>query len=110
MISFECTVQDGCIAEELRSELAEAIDRACSDVLGPKTTPVETSWVVIKRGFGFRGGEPSTTSMVRGRIPDGCDAKTRGRLLKSIGESWCRISGASEDELMVSARDQGWAG
>ncbi len=110
MTSFECTIQQGCITDELRPQLAEAISAACSDVLGPAALPFEMSWVEVKKGFGFRGGKPSTSSSVRGRIPDGCDPETRGRLLKSIGESWCRISGASEDELMVSARDQGWAG
>ena len=110
MIHFECTVQDGCVPDELRSSLQSAIEKVCNDVLGVDKGPVNVSWVVIPKGFGFRGGEPSTTSLVRGQIPDGCGRAARSTILESIGTSWCRITGASSNELMVAARDHGWAG
>lgn len=110
MIDFECTVQEGCVADDLRPRLAEALASACNKTLGADKGPVNVSWVVIRKGFGFRGGKPSTTSLVRGRIPDGCDRETRGRLLNAVGESWRRVTGASEDEVIVSARDRSWAG
>ena len=110
MINFECTIQEGCVADELRPRLASEIEKVCYDVLGPDRGPIDVSWVVIPEGFGFRGGRPSTTSLVRARIPDGCDRETRSRFLKSIGDSWCRISGVAPEELMVSARDQSWPG
>ena len=110
MIHFECTVQAGCLSDDLRPRLASAIEKACRDALGHDGSPVEVSWTVIPEGFGFRGGQPSTTSLVRGQIPDGCDQETRSRMLRSIGDSWCRITGASAGELMVSARDRSWSG
>ena len=110
MITFECTVQQGCVSDELRAGLAAAIEQLCNHVLGPDQGPVTVSWTVIPEGFGFRGGEPSTTSLVRGRIPDGCDPETRARFLEEIGKAWCRITGASPHELMVSARDWNWSG
>ena len=110
MIHFECTVQEGCVSEDLRPSLASAIEKACNEALGHDEGPVEVSWTVIPKGFGFRGGQPSTTSLVRGQIPDGYDQVTRSRILKSIGDSWCQITGASPGELMVSARDRSWSG
>ena len=111
MIHFECTVQEGCVRDALRPALGSAIESACTDILGDRACgSVEITWSVIPKGFGFRGGQPSTTSQVRGRIPDGCDRKTRTHLLTSIGDSWCRITGASPEELMVAARDQSWSG
>ena len=110
MTWFECTVQEGCIDERFRPGFESALETICVDILGPEAGPVEVSWVVIKRGFGFRAGEPSTTSLVRGRIPDGCDGQTRAQLLRAIGDAWCRLTGAREHELVVSARDQSWAG
>ena len=110
MIHFECTVQDGCVPDDLRPSLASAIEKACNEALGHDEGPVEVSWAVIPKGFGFRGGQPSTTSLVRGRIPDGCDRETRSRMLKAIGDSWCQITDASPEELMVSARDRRWSG
>ena len=110
MIDFECTVQEGCVGERLRPRLAQAIEAACSEVLGAESGPVNVSWVEARKGFGFRGGEPSTTSLVRGRIPDGCSRETRGRLLHALERSWRRITGAAADEVIVSARDRGWTG
>ncbi len=110
MIHFECTVQDDCVADDLRPKLASVIEGACREAFGHDEAPVEITWTVIPKGFGFRGGQPSTTSQVRGQIPDGCDRETRSRLLRSIGDSWCEITGASPEELMVSARDRSWSG
>ena len=47
-------------------------------------------------------------ALVRGRIPDGCDRGTRARLLMGIADAWRRITGAAEDEVIVSARDWSW--
>ena len=110
MIEFQCTVQEGCIAGALRSELDHTIESCCLEVLGVDQGPVTVNWVDIPKGFGFRGGHPSTTSIVRGKIPDGCDEGTRSELMGRIGDEWCRITGAKQDELIVSARDISWAG
>lgn len=110
MVTFECTVQEGCVDPALRPEIESSFATICTDVLGPASAPVTVSWTVIKQGFGFRGGEPSTTSQVRGRIPDGCDADTRARLLAALGDAWCRLTGASEHELVIAARDRSWNG
>ena len=53
---------------------------------------------------------PSTTSNVRGVIPDGCDQKTREALLCQIGQNWCSVSGVLEDEVIISMRDRSWNG
>ena len=113
MVDFQCTVQAGQVSEDMRGILAQAIERACHEVLGSEPgseLPVTVEWIEIPRGFAFRGGQPSTTSLVRGKIPDGCDRETRSRLLMTIGDEWCRISGSGQDEVIVSARDRGWSG
>ena len=110
MIGFDCTVQEGCIPEEIRGDLAQAIADCCANVLGSDQGPVEVKWAEIPKGFGFRGGYASTTSLVRGAIPDGCDKETRAKLLMAIGDEWCNISGAAKDEVIISARDASWNG
>ena len=110
MIRFECTIQEGSVSDDLRPTLTAAIARACNDVLGADQGPLEVVWMVIPIGFGFRAGQPSSTSLVRGQIPDGCASETRGRLLTSIGDAWCQITDATPEELMVSARDWSWSG
>jgi len=110
MIEFYCTVQEGCIPDSIRGSLEEAIKQCCFNALGEDQGPVDIGWSEIPEGFGFRGGRPSTTSIVRGRIPDGCDTETRTKLLMSLGDEWCRITGAGKDEVLVAARDWSYKG
>ena len=110
MIEFLCTVQEECISENIRGELEKALEEVCSEILGQTNGLFRVSWTEIPKEFGFRGGRPTTTSHVRGQIPDGCDSETRERLMKEIGERWYDITGQTEHELIVSARDEGWEG
>ena len=110
MIEFLCTVQEGCIPENMRGELEAVIEKTSLEILGHASGPFSITWAEIPRAFGFRGGNPTTTSHVRGQIPDGCDKETRERLMKEIGERWYDITGQTEDELIVAARDEGWEG
>lgn len=110
MVTFEFFVQEGCVADESRARIVADVEGVCAAVLGAEAGPVSVSWTVIPKGFGFRGGEPSTTSLVRSRIPDGYDSDVRARFLRSIAATWCNLTGATEDEVIVSARDWSWTG
>ncbi len=110
MVSFEFFVQEGCVPEELKPRIASEVERICREVLGPEAGEVTMEWTVVAKGYGFRGGKPSTTSLVRGRIPDGCDKGTRARFLRATADAWRGITGCDEDEVIVSARDWSWAG
>ena len=106
MIDFTCIVQEGCVPEEIRPKLASGLADVAASILGADPKAVEVEFSEIPRGFGFRGGEVSTTSMLRGRIPPGCDQETRVRLMRAMSDLWTGITGCSEDELVVSARDR----
>ena len=110
MTTFEIYIQQGCVAGDVRPSIESALKAVCGQVLGPEAEPVEFAWTVIAKGHGFRGGLPSSTSLVRGRIPDGCVRATRERFLRTIGSEWRRLTGCAEDEVIVSARDWSWAG
>ena len=66
-VSFDCTMQEGQIGEELRAKLAVALREITQDVLGESPDDVPVTFSDIPKGYGFRGGEPSTTSLVRGQ-------------------------------------------
>ena len=53
MIEFDCTVQEGCIPEEIRGDLAQAIADCCDNVLGSDQGPVEVKCAELPKGFGF---------------------------------------------------------
>ena len=104
MISFNCTVQEGAIPEDIRPELVAGLIRVSMSVMGASNVKVQ--FTEIPRGFGFRGGELSTTSLVRGQIPPGCEQDLRVEFMQAICDMWQGITGCSVDELVVSARDR----
>ena len=106
MISFNCIVQEGTIPPRLRPELKSVLARISTSLLGGSPEDVAVEFTEIPRGFGFRGGELSTTSMVRGSIPPGCVQEVRVDLMQQICDMWCATTGCATDELIVSARDR----
>lgn len=104
-VSFDCTMQEGQIGEDLRAKLALALQEITQDVLGESADDVPVRFSDIPKGFGFRGGEPSTTSLVRGSIIGGVTQEVREDLMRQICDRWMEISGCTVDELVVSARD-----
>ena len=87
---------------QLRSRLADT----ATAVLGGSAQDVAVEFEVIPHGYGFRGGEISTTSLVRGQIPPGCAQEVRVDLMRRICDMWCEVTGCTVDELVVSARDR----
>ena len=104
-VRFDCTMQEGQICEQTRAELAAGLQQIAQDVLGESADDVPVSYSDIPSGFGFRGGEPSTTSLVRGSIVGGVTQDVREDLMRRICDMWMEISGCTVDELVVSARD-----
>lgn len=106
MINFTCIIQEGVIPDDLRPNLVSELARISTSILGGSPDDVDVEFTVIPHGYGFRGGELSTTSLVSGHIPPGCEQETRVRLMQEICDMWCETTGCSVDELVVSARDR----
>ena len=87
---------------ELESRLADT----AAAVLGGSAGDVAVEFEVIPHGYGFRGGELSTTSLVRGLIPPGCAQEVRVDLMRRICDMWCEVVGCTVEELVVSVRDR----
>lgn len=105
-ITFNCTIQEGMIPDALRPRLAAELARVATGIIGGDPAEVAVHYIEIPYGFGFRGGQLSTTSAVRGEIPPGCDQDTRVRLMRAIQDLWMELTGCTTDELVVSARDR----
>ncbi len=105
MIDFECIVQEGVVAPKLRPGLTAGLISVCSSLLGEPSDSVRVSFTEVREGSGFKGGEPSRTSLVMGRIPPGCQSQVRTQLLKDIEEMWRRTTGCAADEVVVAAAD-----
>ena len=60
----------------------------------------------IPYGYGFRGGELSRLTSVRGTIPTGCEQEVRVDLMRQIHDMWIEVTGCPDKDVNVSARDR----
>ena len=105
MIHFDCIVQENHVPESERAQLATGLTRVTTQVLGASPDDITVQFREIPHGAGYRGGELSTTSVVRGSIPPGCDQPVREKLLREICDMWSDVTGRDHDEVVVSASD-----
>ena len=105
MISYTCIVQEGVVPDNLRIKLAANIKRISASVLNIDADGIPLEYNEIRNGFGFRGGEVSTTSTIRGQLTEPIDQKTREDFMKQLLDMWRAETGCSVDELIVSVRD-----
>lgn len=105
MITYNCTIQEGVIPEDQRRILSERLVQIGAQVLGEAPDDISVSYEVIPHGFGFRGGEISTSSSVRGRIPDGFSQEKRVEFMQAVQDMWIEVTGQTTAELVVGASD-----
>ena len=105
MIAYNCTVQEGVIPEDQRRILNERLVQIGAQVLGVAPDDITVNYEVIPHGFGFRGGEISTSSAVRSRIPDGLSQAKRVEFMQAVQDMWIEVTGQTTAELVVGAAD-----
>ncbi len=104
-INYTCIVQEGIVPDDLRVKLAAEIRRISASVLSIAEDGIEVGYYEVRHGFGFRGGEVSTTSSVGGQLSEPIDQDTRVDLMTQILNMWLAETGCAVDELIVSVRD-----
>ena len=110
MVDIECIVQEGCVAQPLRPKLGVELIRLSTSILGGSPDDADAVFKEIPKGFGYRGGQPSTTSAIGVRMPERYEPEARPRLLRAIGEMWCEIVGCSTDEFVAWTRERDYQG
>ncbi len=105
MITYNCVIQEGAIPDEMREILNVRLIQIGAEILGEAPDDITVNYEVIPRGFGFRGGELSTTSAVRSIIPDGFSQEKRVEFMQQVQDMWVEVTGQTTDELVVGAAD-----
>lgn len=104
-INYTCIVQEGIVPDDLREKLAAGIKRISASVLDIDEGGIGVEYYEVRHGFGFRGGEISTTSTVGGQLTEAIDQDTRVDLMTQIMNMWLGETECAVDEFMVSVRD-----
>ena len=105
MITYSCTIQEGVISDQQRETLDIRLVQIGAAVLGVAPDDITVSYEVIPHGFGFRGGELSTSSSVRSRIPDGFSQEKRVEFMRAVQDMWMEVTGQTTADLVVGAAD-----
>ena len=104
-INYTCIVQEGVVPDDLRVKLAAEIRRISASVLDIDADSIAVEYYEVRHGFGFRGGEVSTTSTVGGQLTEAIDQETRVDLMTQIMNMWMAETGCEVEEFLVSVRD-----
>ena len=99
MMICYCLLQEGQLSQANMSRLEKDIENVVEEHLA---SGVKQSWVVIPKGNGWIGGEPSTSSLVLLTTPD-IEQAARVDLLGAIRDLWTEFTGCSVDEVMINA-------
>jgi hypothetical protein len=93
----------------MRETLDVRLVQVGAEVLGETPDDITVNYEVIRRGFGYRGGELSTSSSVRSVITVGCPQEKRVEFMQAVQDMWIEVTGQTTAELVVGAADFGYS-
>ena len=105
MPDYACIVQEGQAADRERKALAEGLAAIGREAFGDAPGAAEIRWVVVKKGFGWTAGEPSTSSLVIRSVPVGLPPDEREAFMRRVCDLWQEVTGCSINEIVVTAMD-----
>jgi len=105
MHDYVCVIQEAQEADRKQEALAEGLARLGHETFGDDPSATEISWVVMKKGFAWTAGEPSTSSIVVRSVPVGLPLDQREAFMRKVCDLWVSETGCSLDEIVVTAWD-----
>ncbi len=105
MSDYVCLVQEGQSADRSREALAEGLKKIGTECFGDDAARIEIDWVVVRKGFGFTAGKPSTSCIVQRSVAAGLPQNQRKDFLTKVSDLWQQETGCSGDEVMVVTWD-----
>ena len=102
---YACMIQEGQAADRKRTELADGLLRIGQEAFGDDPSRTEISWNVVKKGFAWTAGEPSTSSIVVRSVPVGLAPDRREAFMRRVCDLWTNVTGCSIEEIVVTAWD-----
>lgn len=105
MPDYACIIQEGQSAHQKQEALAEGLRRIGQESFGDDPSATEISWVVMKKGFAWTTGEPSTSSIVFRSVPVGLPLDQREAFMRKVCDLWEGVTGCSINEIVVTTWD-----
>ena len=105
MPHYACIIQEGQSVQQNQGALEEGLRRIGQESFGDDPAVTEFSWIVMKKGFAWTAGEPSTSSIVVRSVPPGLPLEQREAFMRKVCDLWEAEAGCSIDEIVVTAWD-----
>ena len=105
MPDYVCVIQEGQAAEQRQAALAEGLAAIGREAFGDDPDALEISWIVMKKGFGWTAGEPSTSSIVIRSVPVGLPSPEGEAFMRRVCDLWAEVTGCSINEIVATAFD-----
>ena len=105
MPDYVCVIQEAQEADRKKETLATGLKDIGRESFGDDPSATEISWVVIKKGFAWTAGEPSTSSIVIRSVPNGLPLDRREAFMRRVCDLWKNETGCSINEIIVTAWD-----
>ena len=105
MPQYACIIQEGQSPHQKQETLAEGLRRIGLESFGDDPSACEISWIVMKKGFAWTAGEPSTSSIVVRSVPVGLPLDPREAFMRKVCDLWETVTGCSIHEIVVTAWD-----
>ena len=105
MAQYSCMIQEGQAADSMRGELETRLRALAEATFGEKPDEVGIGWRVVKKGYGWTAGEPSTSSIVIRSVPVGLPPDEREAFMRRVCDLWEEVTGCSIQEIVVTAWD-----
>jgi phenylpyruvate tautomerase PptA (4-oxalocrotonate tautomerase family) len=102
---YQCDSPQRMLAKSATQTIAGEITRIHCEATGESPSFVDILFVDLPNGTSFIGRGESTRSFVMGEIRHGHDIETRHALLHKLSQTWTRLPGRSEAELIVALKE-----
>ncbi len=102
---YTCIIQEGQAAEREKAGLEAALRALGEERFGDDPSATEVDWVVMKKGWAWTAGEPSTSSLIIRSVPAGLPDDERESFLRSVCDLWAERTGCHINEIVVTAWD-----
>jgi phenylpyruvate tautomerase PptA (4-oxalocrotonate tautomerase family) len=99
---YQCLSPAGLLDESTRGKLAGEITRIHCDATGVPPSYVNVIFTDVPDGRYFVAGKPASHSFINGAIRSGHDVATRQGILRNLSQTWTRITGQPEENLIIS--------
>ena len=105
MAHYRCLIQEGQTADRMRGELEARLRSLAEETFGEAPADVEVGWQVVKQGYGWTAGEPSSTSLIVRSVPEGWAADEREVFMRKVVDMWSVTTGCTVNEVVVTTWD-----